>query len=179
MCMARVKRPDRADFVGLLALDEIVIFDKASEAIPPSKLSAVISSQPDSNSTRYAAANCIDGNTGAGYGGGPACQVAEDDENPHLDVLFPCVTGKAMDTVSRVDVYNRVDGLGSGIEYYVLQLIDAGGSTVAKTYSLEPNQDKWTLPGGRAHLFAGVESSPPPPCSPRTVQSTGAACGDF
>lgn len=114
-----------------------------------------MSSQWDPSTNKFAASNCIDGDPGPGPSGGPACSFADDGAlNPQLNITFPCNTGKALDSVASVEVYNRLDCsyCKDRITKYQLQLIDADGITVAKTFPFETTHDVYVFPGG--HVLA-------------------------
>lgn len=159
-----------------LGLNEIRFIDHGGNALAIGDLIAVLSSQRDPNTTNYKADNCIDGDTGPGASKTAACQVADDDKNPQLNVTFMCDTGKALDTVSRVEVYNQVACCQDRITHYQLQLINSDGS-VAQTFPFDTRQDEYTFPGGAPCTTSSRCTSVSCRTPPLFLKSTGAACG--
>lgn len=158
MCTARVILLPRKDPVAF-GLNEVKLFSLANNettAIPTSKLAAVMSSQLHPTTNEYAAAHCIDGDTGPGPKGAAACQVTGDEKSPQLNVTFPCDTGKALDTIVKVEVYNRLDCCQNWLEDFELQLIDADNSTVAKAFPFGRKRDNYTFPGAHARARSGT-----------------------
>lgn len=151
MCTLQIStRPD-AQVNAVIHLNEIKLYSPNGTRIPPSQLSAWMSSQLDydKSPSMFRAANCIDGNDGPGPSGVVACHTfgygIGSDPSPQLRVTFPCASGKAADAVSRVAVVNRQDCCLERITQYQLQLVDADGS-VNKTFAFNGTALDYTFP---------------------------------
>lgn len=113
-------------------------------------LTAVLSTQLDAaNSTKFAAANCVDGGTGPGDSGQVACSTDGGDPSPRLDVTFPCDSRTSVGALSKVEVFNRAGCCQDWLTLYQLQLIDADGTTVARAFLFNTTQANYTFAGER------------------------------